>query len=105
MNSTETQFAHSFIKKPGEKIQVALRRFKGKYYVDLRLWFQEEAGKFLPSRKGVSFDLEHLPEFRRGIDELAKAAGDIKPENRNIAPESSKQMGRFNKLYSNQRSE
>ncbi len=98
MNSSENHFVHSFVKKPGEKIQVALRKFKGKFYVDLRLWFQQEPDKnFLPSRKGISFELEHLPEFRSGIEQLAKAAADLKNRSSQAPSGHWKQAERFNK--------
>ena len=104
MSTGELLFVHSFTKKAGEKIQVVLKKFKGKYYVDLRLWFQQSQGQdFLPSRKGVSFELAHLSEFRQGVDQLAKAAADIqnRPERHpfvNQKPMGS--TGQRNKLYS-----
>lgn len=104
--STETHVIHSFVKRPGEKIQVVLRRYNGKYYADLRLWFQQGPGQnFLPSRKGISFELEHLSEFRRGVEQLAQAVANLQGAGEGRPSTPPKQTSRFNKLYTNPRSE
>ena len=75
MSDHETHFAHSFSKSKSEKIQVALKKFKGKFYIDLRLWFEgAKPGTFVPSRKGVAFPLDQLIHFRQSMLELSKAA-------------------------------
>ena len=74
METQETHPIHSFTKNDSEEVRLAVRKFKGKYYVDLRIWFQEGEGQtFRPTKKGVFFSVDHLQEFRRGVDRLMKA--------------------------------
>ena len=71
----ETHLIHSFSKNNEETVQLALRKYKGKQYIDLRVWFQPEgASNLIPSKKGISLYLEHLPELKKGMERLLKAA-------------------------------
>ena len=71
----ETHLIHSFPKSEAEKIQIAIRKYKGKHYIDLRVWFQtEENATFFPSKRGISLSLDLLPELRKGMERLLKAA-------------------------------
>ena len=75
MENEQTQVLYAFPRAKGEEIQISLRKFKGKFYIDLRLWFQAKEDSTLhPTKKGVFFSLERLPELRKGIDRLSKAA-------------------------------
>jgi len=72
--SQETQLIHSFPRNVNEDVRFTLRKFKGKHYADLRIWFREENGEtYHPTKKGVSVSLEFLPEIRRGVEKLLKA--------------------------------
>ena len=72
---TETQLVHSFARNQEERIQIILRKYKDKYYVDLRVWFQtEEDSTLRPTKRGISLALEQLPELRKGMERLLKAA-------------------------------
>ena len=72
-----THIIHTFPRNEGEEIQLALRKYKGRYYIDLRLWFQNEKGTaFRPTRKGVFFSIDHLSDFQKAVDSLSKTASD-----------------------------
>ena len=71
---------YAFPRGRGEEIQIAFRTFKGKLYVDLRVWYQgKNANLLLPTRKGISFFPDQLSEFKKGIDRLLKAAEALPP--------------------------
>ena len=92
MDTGELIFLHEFTKRQGEKIQVVLKKFKGKYYVDLRLWFQTGPDQnFFPSQKGVTFELEHLTEFSRGVEQLIQAAANLQNRSERQPAEPPKQ--------------
>ena len=75
MQDQETYPIHSFSKNQDEEIRLSVRKYKGRHFIDLRLWFQsEKGGEYRPSKKGVFFSVEYLPEFKRGVDRLLKAA-------------------------------
>ena len=74
MDSQDNHLVYSFPKGKGEEIQVAIRTFKGKHYIDLRQWFQgKNEATFLPTKKGVSFPLELITELRKAVERLSKA--------------------------------
>lgn len=75
MDKEEAQLIYAFPRTPGEEIQIAVKKFKGKYYVDLRLWFQDKKDReFHPTKKGVFFSVERIPDLQKGVDRLSKAA-------------------------------
>ena len=81
MDQPQTQLLHAFEKTEGEQIQIALRKYKGKFYIDLRLWYQKDkTGVFLPTKKGVFFSVDHAVELKRGVDQLVDAAAKILPQ-------------------------
>ena len=75
MPTEENKLIYSFPKSTGEEIQIALRKWQGKYYIDLRLWFESHQGEggLKPTKKGVIFPMERLPEFKEGVDKLLLA--------------------------------
>ena len=79
-DQSENTIIHSFPNTNGEEIQIAIRKYQGKYYVDLRHWFQSregEAGSLRPTKRGVFLPLERLPELKQGVDLLAEACDKI----------------------------
>ena len=74
MADPENQIIHRFVRTQDEEIQFCLRKYRGQYYIDLRLWFQPKAkGPFRPTKKGVFFSLEHALELKRGADRMLEA--------------------------------
>lgn len=71
---------HSFPNTNGEEIQIAIRKYQGRYYVDLRHWFQSregESGSLRPTKRGVFLPVERFPELKQGVDLLAEACDKI----------------------------
>ncbi len=55
-------------------IRARVSQFRGKTYLDLRIWYEPEPGEALrPTQKGVSVSSEYLDELREAVDALAKA--------------------------------
>ncbi len=58
-------------KRDDEQIQIDTREFRGKTYVDIRVWYLPRGSdEYAPTRKGLSFALELLPEFQKVIAEF-----------------------------------
>jgi hypothetical protein len=57
----------SFEKNSEEQVQVKLQDFKGRRYVDIRIWAREDAA-WIPTYKGLTLDAELLGELRKAID-------------------------------------
>ncbi|MGF6757268.1 hypothetical protein P3T16_004679 [Paraburkholderia sp. GAS42] len=54
-------------KNARERLRVTHTTFKGKPYIDLRVWFVDAAGDYQPSRSGVSIRPDHLAEIVRAL--------------------------------------
>lgn len=71
----EHHLIYAFPRGFGEEVQIAVRKFRGKHYVDLRIWFQAKNEKtFRPTKKGIFFGVNHVEELRKGVERLSKAA-------------------------------
>jgi len=53
----------SIAKTPKLKTLVRIVDFKGKDYVDARQFFQNEAGEWIATKKGISVRVDQLSEF------------------------------------------
>ncbi len=53
------------------EIRVSIQDHKGRRVVDVRVWYLPDGGgEFVPTRKGITFDISKLPEL---IEALARA--------------------------------
>ena len=78
MKELETQFIHAFSRSPSERVQLAVRKYRGEFYVDLRVWFQtKDNPTYRPTKKGLSFNLSYLPELNQGIRRLLAIRGKL----------------------------
>jgi hypothetical protein len=70
----ESNIVYTMPRHEGEEIHFTLRKYKGRYYVDLRLWFQEKPeDAFKPTKKGISVGAELLPQLQEGLTQLHNA--------------------------------
>jgi hypothetical protein len=58
-------------KNAKEKICVSIEEYRGSTFIDLRVYWQDEAGKWKPSRKGIALNDECIDLV---IDALKKAS-------------------------------
>ncbi|MCX4156141.1 MULTISPECIES: transcriptional coactivator p15/PC4 family protein [Paraburkholderia] len=54
-------------KSARERLRISHTNYRGKPYIDLRIWFVDEAGDYQPSRSGVSIRPSHIPEIVRAL--------------------------------------
>ena len=57
-------------KGSGEEVRVSLSEFKGKQYIDLRVYFENDEGEWKPTKKGVAL---HVGQFNKLMDALKEA--------------------------------
>lgn len=56
-------------KNDDTEIQIAVKSYKGKAYVDIRQFFKsEDMTKMLPTKKGITIPLDKWEDFRSIID-------------------------------------
>lgn len=58
---------HEFKRNAEETLRVSLSTFKGRTYVDFRLFYEDANGELAPTKKGVTITPELWDEFRAGV--------------------------------------
>ena len=59
-------------KADGAEIRVATDLYKGRRVLDVRVWYLPAGGAdYVPTRKGVTFDVDKLPELAEAITRAA----------------------------------
>ena len=62
-------------KSDSERVRVHLKEYRGREYVDLRIWYISDTGEWRPSGKGLTLNPLLIPEIIRGLT-LAGTAAD-----------------------------
>jgi hypothetical protein len=62
-------------KNATNKIRVSVTEFKGNNYIDLRVYYEDEAGEYKPTKKGVTFRPDQISQV---IDGLLQAEKEVK---------------------------
>lgn len=57
----------SFKRNPTEEVRATLKEFRGRRYLDLRIYYQDDAGEWKPTRKGVSLSTDFMPELKEAV--------------------------------------
>ncbi len=75
----EDQIVSSFKKSETEEVRLTQREYKGKSYLDLRLFFRAEGmEEFRPTRKGLTLPVELAPELEKAFQGVTfKTAGGL----------------------------
>ncbi len=70
---TESEVIYAFPRSKDEKIQFTLSKYRGKRYMDLRLWFKsEESEEFYPTKKGISIPVDQIGQVRKGFEQVSR---------------------------------
>lgn len=78
---SDNQLIYAVPRNKGEKIEIRLRQFQGKRFIDVRLWFQlGPQMEYKPSRKGICLSLQDLKQFRIGIEEACKTVAALQTQ-------------------------
>ncbi len=59
-------------RNPTEVVRVSAEEFKGRKYIDIRIYFKNDEGEWKPTKKGVTVQPERLDDL---IALLTKARG------------------------------
>jgi hypothetical protein len=54
-----------------EQLQIDIRQYKGHAFVDLQVYFQDDAGVWQPTRNGITVSLDLWNAFKAAIVTLA----------------------------------
>ena len=62
------------IQKGKDKIIVTVKEFKGKQYIDLRTYFENDQGEWIPTKKGISLTPDNIDDMIGFLQKAKKAA-------------------------------
>ena len=71
----EKELVHSFDRSSTEQVQVSLSKYKGKTYVDLRIYYRASDGEYRPTKKGITMSPDLLPELGEAVRKLIEKVG------------------------------
>ena len=60
------------IEKGKDKIIVTVKEFKSKQYIDVRTYFENDEGEWIPTKKGISFTPENLSDAIKLLQKAQK---------------------------------
>lgn len=55
-----------------ERLRVSQESYKGKDYLDIRIYYQDDAGEWKPTKKGVTVSPDRFEEFAQIIQKAAE---------------------------------
>lgn len=74
----DRKILHEFKRNAEETLRVSLSTFKGRTYIDIRLFFTDANEELQPTKKGVTITPELWDEFRKGV---AQAEEELQAKN------------------------
>lgn len=76
----ESRIVHILPRNEGEQIHFTIRKYKGRLYFDVRLWYQpEDGGELVPTKKGISMAADLLPGLVEGLNILGQELSKPQP--------------------------
>ncbi len=72
----EARVVYSFPKNPLEEVRASITVFKGKEYVDLRVYYKGDDDDYHPSKKGLTLSLDLFSELEEGVKKLREEIGE-----------------------------
>ncbi len=62
---------YRFPRNENEDLGFSVREYKDRLYGDIRVYFKAGDGEWHPTKKGVTFAIELLPELQKGVSKLS----------------------------------
>ena len=73
---SERRILHTFPKNSIEEVRISLTSFKGQEYLDVRVFYRADDGEFRPTKKGVTINMELIPDLLEGLAKVREALGE-----------------------------
>jgi len=72
----EPQVVYTFPKNPLEEVRASLTVYRGKQYIDLRIYYKGDDGEYHPSKKGLTLSLDLFSELDKAVEKLREVVGE-----------------------------
>ena len=56
-----------------ERLRITISEYRGRTFVDLRVWYSAESGEFRPGRAGLTIRPEQMAEVMQGMLMVSRA--------------------------------
>jgi hypothetical protein len=73
--SDASKTVHVFQKNALEEVRASISHYKGKQYMDLRVYYKADDGEYKPSKKGITLVPDLLKELEEAVKKLRDAIG------------------------------
>lgn len=70
----------TFKRNPTEEVRAGVKEFKGRRYIDLRIYYMDDQGEWKPTRKGISLATDFMPELKEAVGALEKELANSEQE-------------------------
>jgi Transcriptional Coactivator p15 (PC4) len=69
----EDKVVATFKRNPTEEVRAGIKEFKGRQYIDLRIYYMDDQGEWKPTRKGISLATDFMDELKNAVGLLETA--------------------------------
>jgi hypothetical protein len=66
----EDKVVAQFKRNPTEEVRAGIKEFKGRRYLDVRIYYMDDQGEWKPTRKGISLATDFMPELKNAVEAL-----------------------------------
>ena len=71
----------AFPTKKGEEIQLCISEYKGRKYLDMRIWFlSKQTNSLRPTKKGINFSADKLQDLQSALWKLSQVVKNSEPK-------------------------
>lgn len=69
---TEDKVVASFKRNPTEEVRAGIKEFKGRNYIDIRIYYLDDKEEWKPTRKGISLSTEYMPQLKQAVEAVER---------------------------------
>ena len=66
----EDKVVAKFKRNPTEEVRAGIKEFKGRQYIDVRIYYMDDQGEWKPTRKGISLAIDFMSELKNAVEAL-----------------------------------
>ena len=78
--SRRGELIHTFEKNSAEEVRICLTTYKGRDYLDLRVFYRADDGEMRPTKRGLTLNLDLVPELETGLQKLRACGRRVRHE-------------------------
>jgi hypothetical protein len=72
----DDRLVDSFKRNATEEVRATVRTYRGRQYMDVRIYYMDDQGEFKPTKKGINLSVEMIGELSRMVDKLKEAVAE-----------------------------